>query len=369
MAGFEESDLDGESKSAGVQTMLNSMIGAGKSVLQKIGAEEIQRFIERQDGVAGPVSVDNVRGGGDVGASSGIVIFTASYHTGDSLVTRDLVLRHAPNSDSRLFYEYDLSRQFEVQLALQGRGVAVPEPLWLDGDGRYFGVSGFVMAHLPGIAPNPSAFTQGPLAEASAGDRQHMLNEIMLAMVKIHQTDVKAVGLENFVMSADGIAPLERCINWYWQTWEWIAVPQFSRLEPVRRWLLERLPEGEPELMHGDTTLHNYLFDDNRLTGVLDWELSSLGRAEADLALQCVGNQLFAAPVDSGLPLPPSDEEWLSLYQQAGGRPMQHFEYYKKLAAYIIVIAVCALQRNLSADECAAQEPLRGPLWTFLESS
>jgi aminoglycoside phosphotransferase (APT) family kinase protein len=47
--------------------------------------------------------------------------------------------------------------------------------------------------------------------------------------------------------------------------------------------------------------LQNYFFDGTRLAAVLDWEMSCLGRAEADLALQCLSNRIFAAPPDSGL--------------------------------------------------------------------
>jgi aminoglycoside phosphotransferase (APT) family kinase protein len=348
--------------------MLSSTINAGKSAVHQLGADEIQHFIQEQPGVVGRVLIENVRGAGAVGASSGIVLFTATYDIGSGSVTRDLVLRHAPGSDTRLYFEYDLSRQFRVQRALQGSGVPVPEPLWLDPDGRWLGVSGYVMVLNPGIAPHPSAFMIGPLAEATESDRQRMLAEVMDTLVRIHRTDIKAVGLEDFVMNADGTTPMQRCINWYWQTWEWVRLPNYERLVPIHRWLLDNLPEGEPELMHGDSTLHNYLFHNNKLVGVLDWEMSSLGRAEADLALQCIGNALFAPPADSGKTMPPTDDEWLAMYQKAGGRPLQDFDYFKRFAAYMIVIAVSALQRNMPDDVRSQHEPLLYPLWALLES-
>jgi aminoglycoside phosphotransferase (APT) family kinase protein len=195
-----------------------------------------------------------------------------------------------------------------------------------------------------------------------------MLRQIMDALVCIHQTDVKALGLENFVMNAPGEAPLERCINWYWQTWDWVHLPTFERLIPVRRWLLHNVPDGEPELIHGDSTLQNYFFDGARLVAVLDWEMSTLGRAEADLALQCLSNELFAAPPDSGLLQPPSEQEWLAMYDDAGGRPLCDFDYFKKFAAYMIIVAVSALQRNMTEAERTAQEPLLRPCWQLVES-
>lgn len=351
-----------------VRTLINSVISTGKANVQQIGHAEILAFIQNQPGLVGEVRIDRLRGAGEVGASSGIVLFTVSYDAGNGPQTRDVVLRHAPGSDKRLYFEYDLSRQFRVQRALQGSGAPVPEPLWLDADGRWLGVPGYVMVAASGTAPHPSAFLKGPLAEASSEDRERMIEQIMKSLVAIHRTDIQATGLQDFMMNAPGESPMARLINWYWTTWEWVRLPQYERLKPLHRWLLANVPDGEVELMHGDSTLHNYLFDGTRLTAVLDWEMSSLGRAEADLALQCVGNQLFAAPPGSGLPMPPSEAQWLAYYAQAGGRPLRDFDYFKQFAAYLIIVAVGALQRNMDEDARAAQEPLLRPLWDMVHA-
>lgn len=353
---------------ADAQSMVTSMIGAGKTAVHRIGAGEIRHFIENQPDVSGNVDVNLLGDGGDLGASNGIVLFDISYDTEQGRVTRELVLRHAPGSDKRLFFEYDMARQFRVQASLQGSTVPVPKPVWLDPDGRWLGAPGYAMVRISGTVPHPSAFTVGPLAEASPADREEMLAQIMEALVAIHQTDLDAVGLSDFVMNADGGTPLEQCINWFWRTWDWVQLPQFARLVPVRQWLLKNLPDGEPELTHGDSLLHNYMFDGTRLVGVVDWESSTLSRAEADLALQCVSNQLFAAPPESGLARPPSEQEWLAMYQAAGGRPLHDFGYFKKLAAYIFVVVGAALQRNVSDEQRAALEPLLEPCWQLAET-
>lgn len=351
-----------------VQSMLDTVIGAGKSAVHKLKIEDIQRFIENQPGVGGQVTISNVRGAGEVGASSGIVLFTAAYRDGSATVSRELVLRHAPGSEARLWFEYDLARQFKVQRAVYGSGCPVPEPLWLDARGTSLGVPGYVMSLTRGVAPHPDAFTRGPIAQASTDDRERMLDQVMRALVAIHQTDIKTKGLEDFAMPAAGSTPMERCVNWYWNTWEWIHLANFERLVPVHRWLLDHAPKGEPELVHGDATLHNYLFDEARLVGVVDWEMSCLARAEADLALQCLTNEIFAAPAGSGHLRPPTDAEWLARYRKAGGRALQDFDYYKKFAAYMIIVAVSALQRNVPVAARAAQDALLRPCWQRVES-
>jgi aminoglycoside phosphotransferase (APT) family kinase protein len=348
--------------------MLNSVISAGKSTVRTIGAAEIERFIQAQDGIAGRVEISNLRTNAEVGASNGIVLFTANYDIGAGRVQRDLVLRHAPGSETRLFFEYNLARQFKVQRALQGSGVPVPEPLWLDENGDYLGITGYVMAAIKGTAPHPSAFTIGPLAEATPADRETMLDDVSTALIGIHGADYAARGLGDFVMNAAGETPLERAINWYWQTWEWINLPIYSRLAPVKSWLLENAPAGGTTLTHGDSTLHNYLFQGNRLVAVLDWEMSSLGRPEADLALQCVGNELFSATPESGLLLPPSQADWLARYERLGGRKAEHIDYFRKYSVYMIVVAVEALLRHLPPEARAGQRPLTDRCWEMLES-
>ena len=57
-------------------------------------------------------------------------------------------------------------------------------------------------------------------------------------------------------------------------------------------WLARRVPEddGAVSLVHGDYRLDNMIFapDAERVSGLLDWELSTLGHPLADLAYQCM---------------------------------------------------------------------------------
>jgi hypothetical protein len=65
---------------------------------------------------------------------------------------------------------------------------------------------------------------------------------------------------------------------------------------------------------------------------------------------------------------PPSEEDWLAMYHAAGGRPLHDFAYFKKLAAYMIIVAVSALQRNMSETDREAPEALLQQLWHLVES-
>ena len=350
------------------QSVLSSVISTGKSNVRKVAAEDIRRFIQSQPNIVGQVTVSNARSNAEVGASSGIVLFTARYDTGSGPVERPLVLRHAPGSETRLFFEYDLARQFRVQKALQGTALPVPEPLWLDATGEYLGVQAYVMVAISGDVPHPSAFTKGPIADANPADRRLMLDGVLRALAELHRTDYSARGLGDFVMNASGELPIQKCVNWWWQSWEWFQQPSYARLTSVHRWLNDNAPAGRVALMHGDSTLHNYMFRGNKLVAVLDWEMSSLGRPEADIALQCVTNEIFAAPPGSGLLMPPSQAEWLDMYEKAGGQKIEHFAYFRKFATYMVLIAIVGLQRNLPVEVRAAQQSFVDRLWAILET-
>lgn len=352
---------------ADTQSVLDSVIATGQSSRKSVEIADIERFIAAQPDVGGAVTIGNVRGTAKVGASSGIVVFTAEYEGVGGRQKRDLVLRHAPGSEGRIFYEYDLGRQFRVQKAAQATGLPIPEPLWLDETGSHLGIPGFIMTPVEGVACNPSAFAQGPIAEASPADRETMLDSVMDALVRIHALDYRAAGLGDFEMPAIGKTAMEKCINWYWRTWEWMEHPEYVRLVPVHRWLLENCPVGGETLTHGDSTLHNYLFAGNRLTGVLDWEMSCIGRPECDLALQTLGNDLFAAPIESGITQPPSQAEWLERYERVGGRRLDPLDYYRRFCGFMILIAILSVQRSMPAEVRASQAGFNDRLWRAVE--
>ena len=352
---------------AEVVKLLKSVISTGQSVREKVSIEDVRAFIEAQPEVLGQVVISDIRGASEVGASSGVLSFTAAYEENGGRVQRDLILRYAPVSQ-RLFYEYDMARQFRVQGALQRLTVPVPRPLWLDGTGDYIGMPGFIMVRHPGEAPSPSAFAYGPIARADPEARERMLDAVTSALVEMHGLDYVAAGLGDFEMPASGVGAMEKYVNWYWRTWEWHDLPVFEKLASTHRWLLQNAATDGFVLTHGDATLHNYMFVGETLTGVIDWEMSCIGRPESDIAIQCNTSHLFAAPSDSGLPQPPSETEWIDRYYKAGGRALDNLYYYNKLATYITIICVEVLRGKMEPSKRSAQDGLVDRLWRALEA-
>lgn len=352
-----------------LDALFTQFIQASKAVAQKVDPARVQRFIEAQEDVAGPVRLSNVRGSeSNVGSSSGILVFTAEYNdvrTGP--IARDLVLRYDPQSENRLFLKYDLAEQFRLQKALQGSGIPVAKPYWLDATGEDIGMPGFIMERIEGICPNQSAFTSGLLAQASPEDRAAMLDDLMRTMAALHNIDWAARGLSDLMMDAEGATPVARIINMRWKTWEWIGTPEFERLAPVRKWLLENEPETRVVLTHGDSSLGNYMFRDNKVVAVLDWELSSLGAAELDIGIQLIANDLKKHFSGEDVPAMPSDSQWIDLYEKHSGRPIVDIDYFKRLGRYLSSVTLASQNRNLPGDIKSSQRKMSDYLWTKIE--
>ena len=179
---------------------------------------------------------------------------------GRELVLRQLVLepwrRHALGL---------LEREAEVQDLLAG-ALAVPEPVAVDPDGSATGDPSLLMTRLPGRIDLVTR-TPGHLAA---------LAEVL-------------VTLHRFV------PPPGRWPRTY-QSWAFESkrvVPEWSRDDGLYREAFARLtqppPDYEPTFLHRDFQPGNVLFDDGRVSGVVDWVETSTGPTDLDVA-HCTSN-------------------------------------------------------------------------------
>jgi aminoglycoside phosphotransferase (APT) family kinase protein len=338
--------MPGEKKH--IDGVMGDVVSSSKKAYAAVDEANIKRFIEAQDDIAGEVCITNVRGGAEkAGASSGIVLFSAGFDEGNGPVNRDFVLRYDPMSENRLFFEYDIKSQFVIQKALQDSDVPVARPYWIDEEGKYLGLPGYIMEHIEGDVPTATSFISGLFAEAGPEAKKLMLDDVIKTLVKLHSVDWRALGLENMVKSAEGATPLSRFINWFWKTWDFVAPEDYEKLVPIRDWLLKNQPEvSDPVLMHGDSNFSNYMFRDNRVVAVLDWELCSLGIRELDISIQNVSNEFFShlSGVTEGVP---KRSEWVELYEKMSGCQLKYLDYTDRLASYMIIIVFYSQNRNL----------------------
>ncbi|KCZ57440.1 phosphotransferase family protein [Hyphomonas chukchiensis] len=350
-----------------IANTLDRSVAAAKATYARVDPERLAPFLEKVFGAK--VALEDIGGGAaKSGSSSGILIFTARIHQNDEDEVKRLVLRYDPKSDQRLFVEYDLKSEFDLLSRLRNTSIAVPTVYGLDETGEDIGVVGFVMECVPGEPIPTSLFTSGPLVETDEAGRQTIYRDILRNLAKIHNLDHVPLGLENFTKKAVGRTPQEKLTNWWWKTWEWARPKAYDRLVPVREWLLANAPANEnPVLMHGDPNLGNYLLHENRVAAMLDWELSSVGAPELDLAIQIVSMDPHRPHADQLPVRPPSEAQWLAMYAEAGGKQLGNLDYYKVHACYEILICMGSMSTYLPDDIVAQYDAMSGFYWALCE--
>lgn len=350
-----------------MSSAMDEAVAAAKSNYAVIDNKKLKVFLGKI--FEADVNILQVQGGAEKsGSSSGILIFDAAIEHEEGQELKKLVLRYDPESNDRLFFEYDLESQYILIKKLQDSGLPLPKVYGIDVSGDCLGVSGFIMDCVVGSPIPTSLFASGPLVEASDEQRENIYQQILGTLVSIHSLDLAEFGLADYTKIAPGDTAQEKLINWWWKTWDWAKPEGFERLVPVRQWLLDNAPvENNMVLMHGDPNLGNYMLNNGQVAAILDWELSSIGSPELDLAIQVLSMEAHMPYADQLPVTPPTQEQWLSYYYEAGGRPLKNFDYFRKQAAYQILVCLGSMCNYLPESVSASYKVMAEFYWAEVE--
>jgi len=199
---------------------------------------------------------------------------------GEFVMRRD----HAdPMFDSdchRIHKEYALIR------AVHAQGFPAPEALWLDVEHRTLPGGDFlVMRRAPGVAG-------GDVFSASGQVPVNLAQTLARILAGLHRLPpLRELGdLSDSIAGPLWDLPLQQCVRRYLENWLALFQREPHLSSPgiisLFGWLLANVPavSGSPVLLHGDIGFHNFLFSEERLTAVLDWEFAHLGDPAEDLA-------------------------------------------------------------------------------------
>jgi aminoglycoside phosphotransferase (APT) family kinase protein len=171
-----------------------------------------------------------------------------------------------------------------------------------------------------------------------------MGEELVKAAAALASVDHKAVGLGD-LGKPEGWH--ERQVSrWRQQLDGYRSQPNYvgglPHVDPVGRWLTDNLPaQRRIGIVHGDLQFANVLFSLQapHISGVVDWELASLGDPLLDLgwilaswweADDPEGRRPLVQPWQNFL----SRAQLISLYGQLSGRDMSHAPWFFALACY-----------------------------------
>ena len=177
-----------------------------------------------------------------------------------------------------------VDREYRLLSALAPLGYPVPRPLALCADTQVIGAIFYVMALAKGCA-----YANGALPDFDAPTRREMYEQLVDTLADLHNIDPAAAGLADFGKAGNYF---ERQVARWTRQYRDSQTDQIEEMEGLIAFLPRTIPQqSRTSVVHGDYRIDNVMFDDRRLTAVLDWELATLGDPLADfsyLAMQWV---------------------------------------------------------------------------------
>ena len=291
-------------------------------------------WLAHRPGATWPVEVSALRKPG-AGVSNETLLFDARTGAG---APQHLVARLTPSGPA-VFPEYDLARQYRVMERLATSGVPVPPLVGYEADASVVGSAFYVMRRIEGEIPSevPPYHAFGHCLALAPERRAAMWWSGIETLARIHRLDWRALGLGFLGEPGAETDALDRPLDYYARYLEWAREGEAQPiLDAALAWLREhRYVPRRIGLCWGDSRLPNMIFDsDQRVAGVLDWEMAFLGDPEADLAwwifLDWCHSTGYGIPRLEGLP---SREETVARYAELTGAPVEHLEWQEVFAA------------------------------------
>lgn len=258
-----------------------------------------------------------------------------SYHVGDG--HREWVLRRPPLGHV-LPTAHDMTREHRVITALADTAVPVPATVLLCEDPDILGAPFYLMEFVAGTPYR----TSEQLGRLGPERTRSIVLSLVDTLVDLHDVEPGDVGLGDFGRP-DGF--LERQVRRWGRQLDASRSRDLPGIDELHRGLADRLPASPgATVLHGDYRLDNVLVDPaDRITAVLDWEMSTLGDPLTDLAVLVAysGRDMPAvAGVSSAADAPghPGTDEIVARYAERSGRDVSALDWYLGLAAFKLAV-------------------------------
>ncbi len=193
---------------------------------------------------------------------------------------REYILRRAPLG-KKAKGAHDMAREFKLQSALFDTFPKVPKMIALCEDEDVLGSPFYLMQKMDGIIFRkklPSTVSIKP------EEAQKLCEQFIDLMLQLHEVDIKKEGISNL---GKGSGYIERQITGWSKRYRNAKTWNVPSGKKVIKWLESNLPNEEYlSIIHNDYRLDNLVLTHQapfRITGVLDWELATIGDRFMDL--------------------------------------------------------------------------------------
>jgi aminoglycoside phosphotransferase (APT) family kinase protein len=191
----------------------------------------------------------------------------------------ELVLRRPPFG-SKVKRAHDMGREHRVLERLARWVDWAPEPVAHCADESLIGAEFYLMRRVRGIILRRSV-PEGLTIDA---ERARKLSETLLdTLVELHGLDPERVGLSD-LGHPEGY--VERQVVGWTNRYHDAVTDEIAEMPRVATWLAEEMPPSGPGvIIHNDYKFDNVVYHETleRIIGVLDWEMATVGDALMDL--------------------------------------------------------------------------------------
>ena len=252
-----------------------------------------------------------------------------------------LVLRTEAKSSVPL--SQPVAHQFAYLKLAGSVGMTVPEPLWRSDDPGIVGTPFYLMRRVPGEALGNRVVRQGP--------NPALAERLGRELARLHAI-VPSPEAPDF-LGAPPDDPAAESIALYRRFLDAEPMPH-PAIEWGLRWMeTHPVAPGEIVLCHHDFRTGNYMVEDGRLTGILDWEFAGWSDPMEDVAWFCArcwrfgANRLEAGGIADRAP-------FYAGYEAESGRRVDPVKiHFYEVMAHVrwAVIALHQCGRHLSGAE------------------
>ena len=247
---------------------------------------QLERFIHQHRPNADSVRVENFQllAGG---YSQETYSADAVVESGGNAETLPLIIRRDPPPDQDIL-PTDRRLEFQITQRVGERtGIPVATPHFLDAEGAALDRPAMVIERLQGSADLTPLFAPGneDELEAVATDFCERLAELHATSLDVLDPegdfrDARRVGID----ASSWESYMTSSMEFFMESYHQIAFDPLPVFYDMYASLPNRLPQPVPLAMcHGDYQPSNFLYEDGRITGVIDWEAAHVGDPREDI--------------------------------------------------------------------------------------
>ena len=191
------------------------------------------------------------------------------------------VLRRPPFG-STVKSAHDMGREFRILTALEKVFPYAPKPVHFCDDHAVLGCDFYLMSYIEGLVIRREYPAGLNLSPAQVRQQFFALFDVL---GDLHSVDLQKAGLADFGKPQGYVT---RQVEGWSKRYVAAATADAPDFEPVMAWLRDKMPaeSGVVSIIHNDYKLDNVIWsldDPMKVTGVLDWEMATVGDPLMDL--------------------------------------------------------------------------------------